>query len=530
MAGFACGVSGAGAGELVRQQYSVAPGDSPPTVAFTDPADGSTVSGTVGLAATAEDDVGVASVEFSVDSHALSTTDVVPYLGTWDSTGVVDGVHRLTATATDTAGQVTSATVQVSITNGSPAVDATAPSTPVSLQANAPTDGKVTLTWDPSGDEPGGSGLAGYHVYRADFGTVPIATLGPNAVSYADAPVAPLASYSYTVDAFDAATPANVSQHSTPATVTTPDTSPPAPPSGLRLAAATATSLSLAWWSSTDNVGVAGYQVSRDGTLVSTTSSTRYTDTGLGSGQSYTYAITAVDAAGNASPATALTVRTITVPQAPSGVAAVAGDASATVSWTPPAADGGSPITAYTVTPYVGSSAGTPRTFASTVTTQTVSGLANGTSYTFEVSATNAAGAGPASGASNDVVPASRLTRYQDNNAAIAYVKTWTTKNCTCSSGGSEKRSIVAGASATFTFTGTQVSWISSKSPSGGSAKIYLDGVLVKTVSTYSTATQNSVLAWKSAVLTRGSHRVKIVVVGTAGHPRVGIDAFDVAP
>ena len=50
-----------------------------------------------------------------------------------------------------------------------------------------------------------------------------------------------------------------------------------------------------------------------------------------------------------------------TVPGAPTGVSAVAGDASAQVDWTAPASDGGSPITDYTVTPYIGATAQTPR-------------------------------------------------------------------------------------------------------------------------------------------------------------------------
>ena len=87
----------------------------------------------------------------------------------------------------------------------------------------------------------------------------------------------------------------------------------------------------------------------------------------------------------------------IPVPGAPSpatGVTATAGYASATVSWTPPANVGNSPITKYTVTPYIGSTAQTPVTVTGSppVTTATVSGLTNGTAYTFTVSDTNAVG------------------------------------------------------------------------------------------------------------------------------------------
>ena len=89
-----------------------------------------------------------------------------------------------------------------------------------------------------------------------------------------------------------------------------------------------------------------------------------------------------------------------TAPAAPTGVTATAGNASATVSWTAPS-NGGSPITSYTVTPFIGTTAQTPTTVTGNppATTATVTGLTNGTAYTFTVPATNAVGTGPASAA-----------------------------------------------------------------------------------------------------------------------------------
>jgi hypothetical protein len=97
-----------------------------------------------------------------------------------------------------------------------------------------------------------------------------------------------------------------------------------------------------------------------------------------------------------------------TAPGVPGSVAASPGNGSATVSWTAPS-DGGSPITKYTVTPYVGSTAQTPTVVMGNPpdTTATITGLTNGTSYTFTVSATNAIGTGGESAASNAVTPAS---------------------------------------------------------------------------------------------------------------------------
>ena len=98
---------------------------------------------------------------------------------------------------------------------------------------------------------------------------------------------------------------------------------------------------------------------------------------------------------------------TTAAPSAPTGVTATAGDKQATVSWTAPA-NGGSAITSYTVTPYVGPTAQTPTVVTGMPpdTSTTVTGLTNGTAYTFTVKATNSVGTGPESTASNSVTPA----------------------------------------------------------------------------------------------------------------------------
>jgi hypothetical protein len=99
-------------------------------------------------------------------------------------------------------------------------------------------------------------------------------------------------------------------------------------------------------------------------------------------------------------------------PGAPTGVTAEPDTTSARVAWTPPADDGGSAITGYRITPYVGATAGTPVTAGASARTAHVTGLTNGTSYTFRVEAVNATGAGTASAATGAVVPKHSLFEF----------------------------------------------------------------------------------------------------------------------
>ena len=75
--------------------------------------------------------------------------------------------------------------------------------------------------------------------------------------------------------------------------------------SGLAAGTMSSSSVPLTWTASTDNVGVAGYRVYRDGTLVNTVTgsppATSFTDTTVGPAKTYVYQVLAYDAAGNAS-------------------------------------------------------------------------------------------------------------------------------------------------------------------------------------------------------------------------------------
>jgi len=79
------------------------------------------------------------------------------------------------------------------------------------------------------------------------------------------------------------------------------DTQAPTTPTGLQGNAVSSSRIDLSWNASTDNVGVTGYEIRRDGILITTTAQTSYNDTNLTANTTYTYTVTARDAAGNVS-------------------------------------------------------------------------------------------------------------------------------------------------------------------------------------------------------------------------------------
>jgi flagellar motor protein MotB len=109
------------------------------------------------------------------------------------------------------------------------------------------------------------------------------------------------------------------------------------------------------------------------------------------------------------------TVQANSVPGAPTSPIATAGDAKATVSWTAPASTGGSAVTSYTVTANPGGATCTATTPA---TSCEVTGLTNGTAYTFSITATNATGESSASTSTSSVTPAAPVQNPAPSNPA----------------------------------------------------------------------------------------------------------------
>jgi hypothetical protein len=132
---------------------------------------------------------------------------------------------------------------------------------------------------------------------------------------------------------------------------------------------------------------------------------TTETITGLTNGTTVTFKVAARTVFATGRKSTASPPIVVGAPDPPTAVTASGGAGQATVHWTAPAAINGAAITGYIVTPVVGGVAQTPRTFLSTATTQTITGLATGTSIAFRVAATNSRGTGLNSASSNLVIP-----------------------------------------------------------------------------------------------------------------------------
>jgi chitodextrinase len=197
-------------------------------------------------------------------------------------------------------------------------------------------------------------------------------------------------SYVLGVEAYDAAGNHSLPTQLTAATSACPDTLAPTTPTNLTVTGATASSVSLSWGASFDNVGVAGYDVYKNGNKAGSSTTTTYTVTGLSCGTSNTFAVAAYDAAGNRSAQTAVTASTsacsdAVAPTAP-GAPTVSGATASSLSLSWSASSDNVGVTGYGL--YLNGAA----VGSTTSTSYTFSGLVCGTSYALAVDAYDAAG------------------------------------------------------------------------------------------------------------------------------------------
>ncbi|WP_153796960.1 fibronectin type III domain-containing protein [Foetidibacter luteolus] len=262
-----------------------------------------------------------------------------------------------------------------------------------SLTATALSSTSVKLSWvdkaSPAYNE------TNYEIYRATSSAGPytlIAITAANAVTYTNTGLAAKTSYSYKLRAVNTTGASAASNIATVATPSDTDTQAPTAPAGLIAKSITQISAIITWSASTDNVGVTGYQVYKDGVAYYSTTALQCNLTSLLAGQTYTLTVKARDAAGNysasSSPVTVKTLLPSTTdtekPTAPAGLKASGiTQTSATLAWAASTDNVG--VTGYQVyQDDISIGATTSLQYA-------VSGLKAGTTYTFTVKAKDAA-------------------------------------------------------------------------------------------------------------------------------------------
>ncbi len=189
-----------------------------------------------------------------------------------------------------------------------------------------------------------------------------------------------------------------------------------------------------------------------------------------------------------------------------------------TVSWNGSDAGG---IAAYTLFESVDSGAYSPVPLARATATSKIRSALPGHTYRYRVDAVDEFG----NAASIDGAPFT-LDARQETNSAIAYDGRWSRAYWNAALASYQRRSSDAGASARFAFTGFSVAWVAQKGPTSGRAKVHVDGRYVKTIDLQASSARARRIVFARRWETAAPHTVKVVVVGTAGRPRVDLDAF----
>jgi fibronectin type 3 domain-containing protein len=255
------------------------------------------------------------------------------------------------------------------------------PAAPTGLTAMAASSSQINLSWAAS------SGATSYNVKRATVSGGPYTTVatGVTATNYSDTGLATSTTYYYVVSAVNGS---GESANSTQASATTLPL-PPAAPTGLTATAASSSQINLSWTAST---GATSYNVKRatvNGgpytTVATGVTGTTYNNTGLSSGTTYYYVMSAVNGGGEGANSTQGSATTLA--SVPTGLTATAGNAQVTLNWAATTGAASYNVKRATV------SGGPYTTITSpTTTSYTNTGLINGTTYYYVVSAVNSSG------------------------------------------------------------------------------------------------------------------------------------------
>ena len=336
----------------------------------------------VSLAWTASDDATGYNVKRATSSGGPYMQLAAPTSPVYMDSSVADGTtYYYVVSAVDAAGESSNST-EASATPEAPSV---APAAPIHLSATAG-NAQASLTWSPS------SGAASYNVKRSTTSGGPYtqvaAVMSP---SYTDPSVSNGTTYYYVVTADNSV---GESANSAQASVT-PDATVATPPVPTGLVATAGNAEVTLAWSASGNA--TSYHVKRATTnggpysQVGAPTSTSYTDPSLRNGTTYYYVVSAVDSTGesaNSAQVSAIpVVPTVTTPTAPTGLAATAGNAQVSLTWSVSSGAASYHVKRATTSGGPYTQVGAPASPAYTDTSVTA-----GTTYYYVVSALNSAG------------------------------------------------------------------------------------------------------------------------------------------
>jgi hypothetical protein len=257
--------------------------------------------------------------------------------------------------------------------------------------------------------------IASYFLQSTDSAISGWLTLGGDPVELLGTPTAAaVGTHTFTIIAQSVGGTVSISQSFTLTVNPPPPAAPDAPVIGTAAAGNAQATVSFTPPATDGGAAITSYTVTAkdsknvaNGGQTATGTGSPVTVTGLTNGDVYTFTVTATNSVGTG-PASSASNAVIpaSAPGAPVIGAATAGNAQATVNFLPPDSNGGASIASYTVTATDHTNAARGgQTAAGTGSPVTVTGLTNGDSYTFAVTATNWAGTGPASSPSNAVTP-----------------------------------------------------------------------------------------------------------------------------
>lgn len=209
----------------------------------------------------------------------------------------------------------------------------------------------------------------------------------------------------------------------------------------------------------------------------------------------------------------------VAAPKAGVGVGLILGSGSSVVSWTGSDASG---IARYELQKSVSGGSWTGVALSQPTATRLSLSLPLGKSARFRVRGTDRVGNTSAWVTGPTFTP----TLVQDTGTSVSYAGGWSRQSLLSASGEDLTYTSTRGAVAVLRFTGRTIALVSPVGSSRGSAEIYLDGVLSKTVSLYSILPHPRDVVFSKNYSTSSTHTIKVRVVGTSGHPRVDVDAF----